>query len=99
MPFAGTKSLLVAINASESLDVALSLDLGDEGNAQQAAGMIQSFLPMMMMGMQQQLGPEAMTLAQKLKIGPEGSVVSAKIQLLPEDIEMFPDMPTVPMME
>lgn len=105
MPFAGMKSLLVGANATDSLDVSLSMDLGDPGNAQQAAGMVQSFLPMMMMGMQQQLGPEAMTLAQKIKIVPEGGVVSIRLNLTPEDIRMLPspgaggDMPGTPMME
>jgi hypothetical protein len=89
-PFATTKSLLLSASAAESLDVTLALDLGNPGNATQAAGMMQGMLPMMMMGMQQQLGPQAMALSEKIKIAPQESTVTISINLSPEDVQMAP---------
>lgn len=98
MPFAGMTSLLIGVQTAENLDLTLSLDLGNPGNAQQAAGMMQSMLPMMMMGMQQQLGPEAMGLANKIKIAPNGNAVSLNISLTPDDVNMLPASMSNPMM-
>lgn len=89
-PFASTKSLLISANTTENLDFSLSLDLGNPGNATQAAGMLQSMLPMMMMGMQQQMGPQAMTLSQKIKIAPKENEVTLNVNLTPEDVKMTP---------
>lgn len=89
-PFATTQSLLISANTTENLDLALSLDLGNPGNATQAAGMMQGMLPMMMMGMQQQLGPQAMALSQKIKIAPKETAVTISVNLAPEDLQMAP---------
>ncbi|MEX2607744.1 MAG: hypothetical protein WD708_10395 [Kiritimatiellia bacterium] len=92
-PFATTKSLLISANSTENLDLSLSLDLGNPGNATQAAGMMQGMLPMLMMGMQQQLGPQAMTLSQKIKIAPRENAVTINVNLTPEDVKMAPAAP------
>lgn len=85
MPFAGATSLLVGMNAQGNLNFSLSLNLGDPGNAQQAAGMIQSFLPMIMMGMAENAGPEAMNFMQKIQIKPEGGAVTLSLDVTPEE--------------
>jgi len=82
MPFATAKSLIISANTTENLDFYLSLDLGEPGNAAQAAGMVQSMLPMMMMSM----GPQAMELSQKIEIAPQDSVVTVSVTLTPDDI-------------
>lgn len=89
MPFASTRTLMVSVDTAENLDVGLSLDLGVPGNAQQAAGMIQSMLPMMMMGLQQQAGPEAMNLMNKIKTSADGGKVKMTITLTPEESSMI----------
>jgi hypothetical protein len=89
MPFASTRSLLVGVDAAENLDLNLSLDVGTPGNAQQAAGMIQSMLPMLMMGMQEQAGPEIMNLMNKFKISAEESRVTMGLSLTPEESAMI----------
>jgi hypothetical protein len=48
---------------------------------------------MMAMGMQQQLGPQAMTLSQKIKIAPKENEVTIKVNLTPEDLKMAPPAP------
>ncbi|MGA0367941.1 MAG: hypothetical protein ACO3N7_00650 [Kiritimatiellia bacterium] len=83
MPFATAKSLLISANTSDVLDFYLSLDLGNAGNAAQAAGMVQSMLPMMMMSM----GPQAMELSQKIRIAPEEGVVTVSLKMSPTDIQ------------
>lgn len=99
MPFASTKSLLFSTKAEENMNVALSLDLGDPGNAQQAAGMIQSMLPMLVMGLQEQMGPEAMNLMNKINIAPEGGIVSMKFSLTPAEATMLSNMAPTTMPE
>jgi hypothetical protein len=73
------------------------LDVGNPGNAQQAAGMLQGMIPMMMMGMGEQLGPNAMSISQKLKVGAEASVVGISISLTPEDLKVDPNAAPAPM--
>ena len=87
MPFSTAKSLLISADTAESLDFYLSLDLGNPGNAQQATGMVQGMLPMMMMG----LGPQAAELAQKIKILAQDSVVTLNVNMTPEDIKKMTD--------
>lgn len=86
-PFASAKSLIISANVDSALDFYLSLDLGNPGNATQAAGMVQGMLPMMMMG----LGPQAMELSQKIKIAPQDSVVTVSVSMSPEDIKKMTD--------
>lgn len=89
MPFASTRSLLVGVDAAENLDLNLSLDVGTPGNAQQAAGMIQSMLPMLMMGMQEQAEPEVMNLMNKFKVSAEENRVTMGLSLTPEESAMI----------
>ena len=99
MPFAGATSLLVGFNAAENLSFSLSLDLGQPGNAEQASGMIQGFLPMIMMGMAENAGPEAMNFMQKIQIKPEGSAVTLSFDVTPEEAAAMGSMaPAAPMM-
>jgi hypothetical protein len=79
----------MTVDTAENMDLALSLDLGNPGNAQQAAGMIQSMLPMLMMGMQEQAGPEIMNLMNKFKISAEESRVTMGLSLTPEESAMI----------
>jgi|GEM_PF-1134907 len=85
-PFGTVESLLISANTRENLDLYLSLDLGNNANATQAAGMLQSMIPMFMMNAGQQLGPKAMQISQKIKIAPEESVVTMSVNLTPDDI-------------
>ncbi|MDF3130181.1 hypothetical protein P0Y35_13320 [Kiritimatiellaeota bacterium B1221] len=87
MPFSTAKSLLISADTAESLDFYLSLDLGNAGNAQQATGMVQSMLPMLMMS----LGPQAAELSQKIKIAAQDSVVTLSVNMTPEDIKKMTD--------
>lgn len=87
MPFATAKSLLISADTAEFLDFYLSLDLGNAGNAQQATGMVQGMLPMMMMS----LGPQAAELAQKIKIASQDSVVTLSVQVSADDIKKMTD--------
>ena len=89
MPFATTESLQVSMKADEDLSLGVSLNLGVPANAQQAAGMIQSMLPMMMMGLQGQAGPEAMNLMNKIEISAEEKNVMLKISLTAEESNMI----------
>lgn len=82
-PFGSAKSLLISANTTDNLEFFLSLDLANAGNATQAAGMVQSMLPMMMMSM----GPQAMELSQKIKIVPEESNVTMSVTMSPADIQ------------
>jgi hypothetical protein len=92
MPLASTTALLVSLHTQENLDVGLQLDVGDNAKAQQAAGMLQGMLmPMIMMGAGQQLGQNAMGVAQKLKIAAEGTSVGVSINLTPDDVKKDPN--------
>lgn len=86
-PFGTAKSLQISASTTDSLDFFLSLDLANAGNAQQAAGMVQSMLPMMMMSM----GPQAMELSQKIKISPDDTVVAMTVNMTPADIKKITD--------
>lgn len=88
MPFSTTRSLLVSANTSDSLDLYLSLDLGNNANATQAAGMLQSMVPMVMMQFGQQLGPKAMEISQKIKIAPKDTMVTMGLNLTPGDVKV-----------
>ncbi|WFB35285.1 hypothetical protein P3T73_14060 [Kiritimatiellota bacterium B12222] len=88
MPFSTAKSLIISANTADDLNFYLSLDLGNAGNATQAAGMVQSMLPMLMMG----LGPQAAELSQKIQIAPKESVVTVSITLSPADIQKIAEM-------
>jgi len=91
-PLASTTALLVSLHAQNNLDIGLQLDVGDAGKAQQTSGMLQGMLmPMIMMGAGQQLGANAMGVAQKLKIAPEGTAVGISISLTPEDVKKDPN--------
>ena len=83
MPFAEIKSVLISANTQENMDLAISLDVGNENNAVEASG----WLHMMMVGMGQQLAPQAMEIGQRLKIGTDKSVVSMNLTLTAEDLE------------
>jgi hypothetical protein len=89
MPFSTAKSLIISADADidNDLNLFLSLDLSNPGNATQAAGMVQGMLPMMMMG----LGPQAMELSQKIKIGSQESVVTVSVSMSPDDIKKMTD--------
>jgi hypothetical protein len=91
MPFATTRSLLVSADVKNTFYLSLQLDLGNPENAQQAANMMQGMIPMMMMGMGQQLGPKAMEISQKLKIAAEGGVAGLSISLTAEDLKPDPN--------
>jgi hypothetical protein len=91
MPFATTRSLLVSADVKNTFDLSLQLDLGNPENAQQAANMMQGMIPMMMMGMGEQLGPKAMEISQKLKIAAEGGVAGLSISLTAEDLKPDPN--------
>ena len=82
-PFGSAKSLLISANTTDNLEFYLSLDLANPGNAAQAAGMVQSMLPMMMMSM----GPQAMEISQKIKIAPEENNVTMSVIMSPADIQ------------
>jgi hypothetical protein len=89
MPFATMSSVQMAVDTAENMDFSLSLDLGNPGNAQQAAGMLQSMLPMVIMSMQQQAGPEAMSLMNKLSTTAEEGSVKLGISLTPAEAAMI----------
>lgn len=77
-PFAGVKSLVMAGRATETLNVRMALDIGNEMAAQQMAGMFTN-----MAGGLAGIGP----VAQKLTARAEGTVMSLTGSLSPEDLK------------
>lgn len=91
LPLASTQALLISAHADQNLDLSILLDLGDAAKAQQATGMLQSMvMPMLMMGAGEQLGPNAMSVAQKVKLAPQEGAVSLSISLTPDDVKKAP---------
>lgn len=81
-PFQNMRGLTVSAHATESMALSLNLDLGANESANQAMGMMQGMLPMlMMMGAPPQL-------MQQLRPQVEGSVLKMNITVRPEDLQM-----------
>lgn len=86
MMFSTVQGMIFSAHGTETLDLDLSIDMGNAESANQVSMMAQQMLPMVMM-QASQMAPGAQGIMQKLKIGPEKNYISAKISLTEADLK------------